>query len=704
MENQNKSIINHVSFKPILFRIKQACAGIVFLGVLTAHSGLAAGESEFVDSVVVIATALKIDTPAQETPKSVSFVTQEDLVKRAPQKLDESLRYTSGVTAQPYGADNDTDWFRIRGFDAATYLDGNRLFRDGYYTWLIEPYGVEQIEVIKGPSSILYGEAPPGGLVNIVQKKPGDTPSGEIRLQGGNKNFKAAAVDITDKANEKGSVRYRIVATAKENDGELDGTENTRYYLAPSVAFDFSQKTHLTVSATVLKDDGIPTNPFFPAAGTLIGTPLGRIDPSTNLGEPGYDNYERTQISLGYLLEHELNDTWTLSQNFNYGYNELYLRSSYAFPNNNPTATTLFRGIVFRDGHNDSYTIDNKAVAQWRSPALAHTVLMGADLQYHETQGQEQDSFAFGTINPYAPEYGNFSPLNPENNIDRDISKFQFGVYAQYQLEILSKWIGVFGGRYDSVETENQSEKNNQDESRSDNELSVNTGLMYLAGNGLSPYINYSRSFDILSTIDPATGKLYNPLEGEQIEAGIKYTPEWFDGYVNLAFFDITQKNALVANPNTFVSTQTGEVTSQGVELEGVVQITDALKLSANYTYTKAETDDTGGQGTRQAALIPEHMASAWIDFDAAGAGIPGLTIGTGVRYVGESKDNPKSSDLTVPSVTLWDASVSYHIDENWTLQLNLNNILDKTFVSGCDYYCYYGESRSIALALTYGW
>ena len=99
------------------------------------------------ETITVTAQALKVETPAAETPRSVSIISEDELRVRAPKKLDEALRYTSGVTAQPYGADNDTDWFKVRGFDAATYLNGNRLFRDGYYTWLVEPYGLESVEV-----------------------------------------------------------------------------------------------------------------------------------------------------------------------------------------------------------------------------------------------------------------------------------------------------------------------------------------------------------------------------------------------------------------------------------------------------------------------------------------------------------------------------------------------------------------------------
>ncbi|EGR1561762.1 TonB-dependent siderophore receptor [Vibrio alginolyticus] len=657
------------------------------------------------ETITVTAQALKVETPAAETPRSVSIISEDELRVRAPKKLDEALRYTSGVTAQPYGADNDTDWFKVRGFDAATYLNGNRLFRDGYYTWLVEPYGLESVEVVKGPSAILFGESAPGGIVNAVQKKPTFTPQGEVKVEVGNNQHQSVGFDIADEANDAGTVRYRLVGLMTSQDGELDGTNNERFYLAPSVEFDISDRTMLTVLATYLHDDGVPTNPFFPAAGTLIGSNFGKIDPSTNLGQPNYDKYERTQFSLGYLLEHDINDTWSLSQNLNYGSNELYLRSSYAFSNNDPAKEELTQGIVFRDGKNQSITFDNNAVGNWMTDNAEHTVLIGMDLQFHKTDGDEQDNYAFGTINPWNPVYGNFTPLDPANNVKREIEKSQASLYSQYQLKLHEQWIGNIGARYDWVKTENSGKGAtvDQSESRDDGQLSLSAGVMYLANNGLSPYANYSQSFEVISTIDAATNELYKPLEGEQVEVGVKYEPSFMDGFINLAWFDITQKNALVTNPSTWIATQTGEVTSQGIELESTAQLTDDLKLMASYTYTKAKTDESFGQGKKQAALIPEHQASAWVDYSAYSL-IPGLNISTGVRYVGESKDNPKSSNLTVPSVTLWDASVTYDITSQWQAQLNVNNILDKEFVSGCDYWCYYGQSRSVMLNANYRW
>ncbi|TDR06862.1 TonB-dependent siderophore receptor [Marinomonas communis] len=653
------------------------------------------------DLLEVSAETLKVDAPAQEQSVSISSVDQKALEDRKPQKLDEALRYTSGVTSQPYGADNDTDWVKVRGFDAATYLDGSRLFRDGYYTWLLEPYGLEKVEVLKGPASILYGEAPPGGVVNAVQKKPDATADNQLDIEVGSNSQKSIGIDVSGEWSDN---QYRLVGAIKDNDGELNGTENTRVYLAPSLLIDLSDDTTLTLLATFLKDDGIPTNPFYPAAGTILDSSLGSIAAGTNLGQPGYDKYERTQISAGYQLDHFLNDTWTLSQNFNVGFNELYLRSSYIFPSSDTTANSIGQGIVFRDGDTTSVSLDSKAVANWQSDTIENTVLLGLDLQHHKTDGVEQDNYSFGSINPYAPVYGNYTPLNMANNNDREISKSQAGLYAQYQGKLNQQWVASVGGRFDAIETDNTSQSKSEDKSRNDSELSLNAGLMYLGDNGLSPYISYSESFNVLTTIDSATGELYKPLIGKQTEVGVKYAPDSFAGYVNVALFDLKQENALVTNPTTYVATQTGEVTSQGLEVESMAELSNDVTLTASYTYTDAQTDETNNQGSKRPALIPEHMASAWLDLEGAALGAEDWNFGTGLRYIGKSKDNPKSSNLTVPAVTLFDVMAAYQINDQWRAQLNINNVTDKEYLSGCDYYCYYGQSRSIMLSTQYRW
>ena len=661
--------------------------------------------SDQLDTITVTASALKVETPLAETPRSVSVIDQDQLSIQQPTKLDEALRYQPGVMTQPYGSDNDTDWFKIRGFDAATYLDGNRLYNVGYYTWTLEPFGLEQIEVLKGPSAILYGEAPPGGVVNAVSKRPGYTEGGLVQLQVGNNNQQQIGVDVTSFVDDDGDVRFRLVGMMSERDGMLDDTDTNRVYLAPSLAWDISPDTSLTFLVSYKQDDGVPTNPFKPAYGTLIDTPEGKLDPSTNLGEPGYDKNENTQLSIAYEFEHHFNDVWQFKQNTRYAHTDLLLRSTYAF--GSETSSDLARGIVYRDGTTDSYSMDNQAIANWSTARTENTFLFGVDLQRYSNDSMEADDWGTGfggttgNINSFNPVYGNYQPID-DRATPVDITKGQAGFYAQQQVKLDQKWIVKVGGRYDIVRLENESGSAKEDIHNTN--FALSGGLMYVSDFGLTPYISYDESFEVIASIDPTTGNAYKPLEGQQTEAGFKYEPSFINGYFNLAWFDITQKNGLVTTQS--VATQSGELTSQGVELDATFYVTDALLARANYTYTDAKTDMSAGTNPIRTPLIPRNMASTWLEYDFSHLGLDSFIVGAGARYMGSSVGHTSdgAGTLNVPSVTLFDAMARYDITPKWRAQVNVNNLTNKEYVASCDYYCYYGEEMTTTATLNYRW
>ncbi|SHE80285.1 iron complex outermembrane recepter protein [Modicisalibacter ilicicola DSM 19980] len=649
-------------------------------------------QEETTETMVVVGTALKVEAPLVETPRPVSTVNREELDERNVQSLDETFRYRAGVLSGHYGADNNTDWFKVRGFDHSTYQNGLRIYREGFYQWLPEPYGLERVEVFKGPSSILYGEAPPGGLINAVSKRPTREEQGRVDLQVGNRDHRQVGLDTSGPLSESGDVRYRLVGLYKERDGDLDHTENERYYLAPSLAVDLSDDTTITFLGSFQKDDGVPTNPFKLAYGTVQDTPFGKVDPSTNYSEPGYDKDERTQSALGYEFEHHFNDTWTFEQDLRYSELDLDLRSTYIL--SQASATEGYRGHLQRDGEIESWTVDNRMVGKWFTERTENTLLIGIDYQDFNLQGAEGDLFSFGApIDIFDPEYGNFTPVDDSQLIEREIDKQQLGLYLQDQLRLDDRWVLLGGVRYDSAETDNANRTSGVTQRSDDDALSWSGGVMYLGENGINPYLSYTESFEPIGRVDDG-GSLYDPREGEQWELGLKYAPPGWDGYVTAAVFDLEENNTLVTSPAGF-QVQEGERKSTGFELESVSYLTDNLQLTAAYTYTDARLEDD-----ERAPLIPRHQASAWLDYAFAGNALDGLKIGGGVRYVGESVDG----DIEVPDYTVVDAMASYDLTDHWRTQVNVTNLTDKEYVASCDYWCYYGESRSVIGSLSYRW
>lgn len=657
------------------------------------------------ETMVVTGTAMKVEVPMAETPRAVSVVNREELDQHAVLQLDEAIRYRSGVLTGLYGSDNNTDWFKVRGFDAASYLDGSILFGSGYYLWTPEPFGLESLEVLKGPASMLYGVAPPGGVINAISKRPTTTPQGLVDLQLGSRDHRQVGVDVSDALSDNS--RYRMVALYKERDGVLTGTYNDRVYLAPSVTFDLSDRTSLTLLASFLHDEGVPTNGFFPVYGTL-NTSGGQIDPTTNLSQPDYDRNRNTQISTGYELAHQLNQSWEFKQKVRFNYNDLLLRQTYIFPTYE--GTTASRGLVYRDGNTKSATMDNQMVGYWNTDSTEQTLLLGVDLQRHVNEGVEADNYGMGSINTMNPDYSGFPGFDESTATYQKTTMAQEGIYAQHQIRWDDRWLLTGGGRFDYVETHNISKTYDRDEKQYDHALSLSGSLMYLADNGISPYLAYSESFLMLPGIDPNTKTSYKSREGKLYEAGVKYAPAFLDGYINLALFDLEQSNALVSS-GSGQQTQAGEMTSQGIELEGSVQVTDALRLTAAYTYTDAKTNDTGS-GDRRASLIPRHIASFWGNYKVQQGVASGLELGTGVRYIGSSVGigavnadyTPIYGSAEVPAHTVWDAMIGYDFAKNWRAQLNVNNLLGETYVASCDYYCYYGEPRSVVGSINYRW
>lgn len=678
--------------------------GMMFAGLAPVAMAQSIGDEREpgeLQALQVTSSVLKVDVPLAETPRPASVVDRDELDDRNVQSLDESFRYRSGVVSGHYGADNDTDWFKVRGFDQSTYQDGLRIYREGYYQWLPEPFGLERVEVLKGPASILYGEAPPGGIINAVSKRPSDEASGIIELQLGNREHRQLNLDTTGALTDNAD--YRLVAVYKDREGDLDHTENERYYIAPSVGIDLGDQTRLTILSSFQKDDAIPVNPFKLPYGTVDNTPYGKVDTSANLGQPGYDTNERTQASIGYEIEHHMNDNWSFLQNLRYNRLDLELRSSYVSYQDPSDPRVAVQGLVYREGTTDGLTVDNRFTGHFFTEHTENTVLVGLDYQNLSGEGDQYDNFLnFGTVDMFDPVYGNYTPVTDDQLSDVRTDKEQIGLYVQNQLRIVDRWVILASARHDWAETEAKTTAaagTTTVEESDDSQWSLSGGLMYLADNGLAPYVSYSESFQpLLATA--TDDSLYEPLEGKQWEVGVKYAPNWFDGYLSAAAFDLKEKNSLVQDgPRTV---QTGEKESQGFELEGNAYLTEDWQVTVAYTYTDA--DDKEDDTLNQLPLIPRHRAAFWTDYDLS-TWVPGLKVGGGVRYNGESVGHSFSGDtIEVDSFTVADLMARYDFARNWRAQINVNNLTDKEFVASCDFYCYYGESRSVIGSLSYRW
>lgn len=647
-------------------------------------------------TVTVVGTVDELQSLDFYAPNSSAVIRKDEIDALGARKLDQALQYQAGVLSEPFGADNKVEWFKIRGFDASVSLDGTPTSPNGYFVWKPEVFGVESVEVLKGPSALVFGASETGGVVNLVTKRPQKQRALELNTEVGNNNRLGLSVDYNNIANSDGSVYYRLVAQARKEDGMQRETNMKSYYLAPSVTMEFSPRTSLTLLGSIQREDGRPTNGFLPAYGTIIDTPYGRIDRRFNAGEPGVDQLKRTQSSLGWMLSHKINQDWKFTQNYKYTNLDLDQTNTFAYGSNGDRE--LLRGYTYTDGKSKSHYLDNRISGRLRlGDSVQLLPSFGIDYLKSDTDGLNNGFGAAPNLDMFNPVYG--APFNVTGTPYGLHSK-QWGAYASTQMRVGSHWNFNAGIRHDKAK--NNGRANGADSDYNVSKNSLNAGAMYITDFGVSPYISYSESFKPVDGVD-GYGNAYRPYEGQQSEMGVKLEPTWLNGgNITLAYFDVKEKNALVSDASN-IQSQTGKRTNKGIELQGDFKLGTNTRIKAAYTHNNSRQDVTATQTVRT-PLIPDNQASLWVSHAFALANSQKLTVAAGARYNGSTEDQRYTPGTRISGYTLLDLMVRYDISREWALQFNARNLTDKTYVSGCDFYCYYGGARTVDLQLQYKW
>ncbi|WP_240933397.1 TonB-dependent siderophore receptor [Diaphorobacter sp. HDW4B] len=648
------------------------------------------------ETVTVIGTVQELQSLDFYAPNSSAVLRKADFEEMGARKLDQALQYQAGVLSEPFGGDNKVEWFKIRGFDASVSLDGTPTTPNGYFVWKPEIFGVESAEVLKGPNALVFGAAQTGGVVNLVTKRPHKERALELNTEAGNRGRLGLSVDYNNIANEDGTVYYRLVAQARKEDGMQRGTDMKSYYFAPSVTMEFSPRTSLTLLASVQREDGTPTNGFLPAYGTIIDTPYGRIDRRLNPGEPGADYLKRTQASAGWMLSHQLNSDWKFAQNYKYTDLDLDQMNTFAWGSDNNRQ--LLRGYTYTNGKSKSHYFDNRISGKLRlSDSVQLLPVVGIDYLKSDTDGLNNGFGYVPGLDMFNPVYG--TPFSVAGTPYGLHSK-QWGAYASTQMRVGNNWNFNAGIRHDSAK--NKGAINGGDAGYDVSKNSLNFGAMYISDIGVSPYFNYSESFKPVSGVD-GYGNTYRPYEGQQREVGVKLEPTWLNGgNLTLAYFDIKEKNALISDASN-IQSQTGKRTNKGIELQGNFKLGSNTSMKAAYTHNDSRQDLTTTQ-TLRTPLIPDNQASLWLNHSFDLANNQKLTVGAGARYNGQTEDQRYYPGQKISGYTLLDLMVRYDMSREWALQFNARNLTDKTYVSGCDFYCYYGAARTVDVQLQYKW
>lgn len=594
----------------------------------------------------------KTGTPLKETPQSISVVGKEQIRDQGAQSVQEAIRYVPGVLADGFGYDSRGDYSIIRGVPAAYYIDGLRTSY-GYYvnTSAIEPYSLDRVEVLRGPSSMLYGQAPTGGIINGSSKLPVSVPYNEIGVDYGSFDFKQLRFDSTGPMTSDGKWLYRITGLARDADTYVDYVENDRLMIQPSLTYRPTSDTSITLLGNIRRDRSGSSQQFLPQIGTLTPNINGQIIPrNTFIGEPD-DYYNTDQQSASIYIDHRFNEDLKLHHASRYtntdnGYKSTYaailtparlaflnaqlpgfLNAALTGPYLDANQTEIARAVLLQETNTGVFNTDTNLVGTFSTGAVHHKLMGGIDYMRFSsdlstaplavdnllstTGATPFAAFVLGlngcglqsTFNVYAPAYGQtdcllsfgtnpFIKANQNQMIDRPLEvQSQVGLYVQDQMRA-GPWIAVLGLRQDWL---NIASEGSPDEN--DKATTGRAALMYEFAGGLTPYVSYSTSFNPLPG-QPVGDNIFTPLldlrpatpiTGEQIEVGIKYQPNGLPIMINASIYDLSEQNQIVQPDVLFQGVQGADIAVRGFEIEATGAVTPELKVIAAYSYTEGK-------------------------------------------------------------------------------------------------------------------
>ena len=659
--------------------------------------------------------ATKTNTPIVELARTISIETALDLKQKGVLNLSQSATYMAGVTGESYVYATRVDSISSRGLSIPRYRDSIQELFGSYNSTRAEIYTMEQVELLKGPASVLYGQGSPGGIMNYVSKTPTLGKGSEVVLSYGNSDRAQVGVDVNGSLSEDDKWMGRFVGIYRNADSQVDYVSDDTQVFMPSLSFMPSDDTTLTLIGLFQDTDSDTAAQFIPVEGTLLPLADGTYLPDQDVyaGEPGFNKFDTKSNQVTLLGEHLINDTTSLSftalwRDGEADYHQAwptftggtrYLNAFVGAPVA-PTDTFVPRTFYQADNTFNQHAFDIRVNKGFVTGAFEHELLAGVQYQHVKTDansayyaggGVLQGDFRYilDLANPEytgAPEQAIFDAIYndaPEQTVT------DTGLYLSDQISY-ENWRVTLGLRHDRVD--NDTGVTEQD----DTQTSYSAGILYRFDNGISPYLSYAESFETVVGLDNNNNQL-KPEEGRQYEAGIKYELSSVPGFITLAYYDIEVSN--LPNPNGLpdeAAQQQGVTTIEGIELEGRV---DFGQITAQFSASVLDAEDPNGFSL---SAQPDSNASLWVNYSPLE--LEALTVGAGIRYVGESVSENGVIRYDTPSYTLGDLMVSYELADNLNLQLNVRNVTDKKYLTSCLFRgdCFPGVRRTVNASLTY--
>lgn len=652
-------------------------------------------------------SATKSAVAESKTPQVITTLSAPEIDKRHANSVNEILRYAPGVSTEVRGNTSYMSEYKIRGFTVdQEFYNGLQLPYNvtGNTKARIDPLLIDSVDILKGPSSVLYGGGSPGGLVNIQSKKPQREARTEFGFNTGNRNLKEGYLDSTGQI-ANSDWNYRLLGKATENDGQPHTTRYENYLVAPSVTWQPDSKTRLTLDALAQNSPSLtPSNPL-PIA-YLRSTYAGKRDYAGD----EWSVFKQRQWMLGYSFEHEFDSGWGFNQKAHYFDVDTHQRSVYA-TGTGSEIYQLNRFAYTTDEDLQSFNIDNQVTKTVALGDWQHHLLAGFDYQKLNSHFHYRYASTTPGMDMRNPDYSQISEsaLGLYTAQKNRLSYQQNGYYLQDQVE--------FGGlnllaslRYDDYRSVTTNYLQNGDKAWvSQDRVTKRLGALYAFDNGISPFISYSEGFAPVSPQGTLVAKDVKPTTSKQVEGGVKYLLADYATTFTASVFNIRQKNVVTSDPGFLNYRQTGEVESKGAELSAISRPTDNLTLIANYAYTHAiNTEDDKYKGKRP-TQVPENAFNLWGDYTFENTPLKGLMLGAGARYTGPMEISPANDAGKLGGSTQYDLSASYRMGEilpslaGLTLKASAQNITNKETLTCYDATnCWIGRDRTYQLGASY--
>lgn len=678
-------LVNSLRSKAWVGLLTSACA--MALNPATALAQDEPGNVGAPDEAIVVTgerayAATKTDTELVEVPQGISVVTSEEIQERTAVDLQDVYRYTPGVDGNT-SVDSRGDFVVVRGFDAEQYLDGLKRQPSFIYGARLEPFTLQSAEVLRGPSSVLYGAGGSGGVMNGVSKRPQFVTGGEVSVGIGTDDKIQGQFDITGGLSERFAARF----VGMLRDGKTQwGTPDDRMVINPSLRWQPAPSTDITLIGLWQEDKqgSLGYAPLYKSF--LAPTDAERVAFNFYQGEPGFNGMDTTWLGVTLILEQGLGDWASFRSASRYADMDTDYREVYSDYSNDPFAddaeTLLKREFYVNFERSKVFNSDNHVLLDVTTGPISHKFLLGLDYTWFK-QSKNEGFSCSGFVDP---SFGCLERPAPINIYDPEPTGLTFGAplttrsdykslgfYAQDQLSFQDRVHVVLGVRRDDVSSES-----NGDSAA----WSLRGGIIAEVVEGISPYFNYAESFLPIAGTN-IRGERFSPKTGRQYEAGVKWEP-MRGALLALAYFDIAETNFLVQDPTDIQNfIQGGEVSSKGFEAEAAIRVPGDYTVTASYSFIDAKVSEgtaTLVEGDRMPGQA-RHLASVWgsktVMFGDGWILKPGL----GVRYIGNRVDS--SQTLINPSVTLVDAALTVG-KQDWELSLTSSNLLDKKYYDLC--------------------